>query len=136
LPDTTGREEMMKFSKTLFLLTLVLAVSLVAGSVLAEEKVDKEKSVKEMSGKDLYKKACKSCHDVDSDAGEYTPMSLIVEQWEEFFDGDFAETHNTVVCPSDPEKMVSDHFSKDMLKKIKKFCIDHAADSEQPMTCG
>jgi hypothetical protein len=41
-----------------------------------------------------------------------------------------------VVCPSDPEKMVSDHFSKDMLKKIKKFCIDHAADSEQPMTCG
>ena len=126
----------MMFSKTLFLMTLLLALSLAAGSVLAEEKAEKEKSVKDMNGQDLFKNACKNCHEVDSDAGEYTPMSLIVEQWEEFFDGGFAETHQDLVCPSDKETKITDHFDKDMIKKIRKFCIDHAADSEQPMTCG
>lgn len=126
----------MKFSKTLFLLTLALVMCLVAGSALAEEKADKEVSVKEMSGKDLFKNACKSCHGTDAEAGEYTPMTLIAEQWEELFDGQFAEVHKTIACPSDPKKMVTDHFDEEMLKKIKKFCVDHAADSEQPMTCG
>ena len=130
----------MKASKPLILLVILAMVLLVAGTALAEEKADekagKEKSIKDMSGKELFKNACKSCHDVDSDAGEYTPMTLISEQWEEFFDGDFVETHKEVACPSDKEAMVSDHFDKDMIKKIRKFCIDHAADSEQPMTCG
>ena len=126
----------MKTSKTLLMLTCLLAVLLIAGSAMAEDKVEKAKDVKKMSGKELYKDFCKTCHMEDSEAGEYTPMSLISEQWEEFFDGDFTETHQDVVCPSDKDKKVTDHFDKDMLKKLRKFCIDHAADSEQPMTCG
>ena len=129
----------MKPSKPLFLLTILVALVLVAGSVMAEEETAKDKpgvDLKKMDGKELFKNVCKNCHQEDSEAGEYTPMTLIIEQWEEFFDGDFTETHKDVVCPSDKEAKLTDHLDKDMLKKIRKFCIDHAADSEQPMTCG
>ncbi len=120
------------------LLSVVVLLSLVlTGMALAEEKAAVEKpNFEKMSGKDMYKMLCKGCHQADSDAGEYTPMSLITEQWEEFFDGDFAETHKEVPCQMDPKSKVVDHFDKKMLKKIRKFCVDHAADSEQPMTCG
>ncbi len=126
-------------SKTLFLMTLLLAMVLMAGSVLAEEKAtkgDPEMDLQKMNGKELFKNICKNCHMEGSDAGEYTPMSLIMEQWEELFDGEFAEIHQDVACPSDKDSKVVDHLDKDMIKKLKKFCVDHAADSEQPMTCG
>lgn len=120
------------------MLAAVVLLSLVlAGAAWAEEKAAAEKpDFEKMSGKDMYKMLCKGCHEADSENGEYTPMSLIMEQWEEFFDGDFAETHKQVVCPKDPEAKVVDHFDEKMLKKLRKFCVDHAADSEQPMTCG
>jgi hypothetical protein len=31
---------------------------------------------------------------------------------------------------------VPDVITPEMLKKIKKFAVDHAADSESPATCG
>lgn len=116
----------------LILLTLALLL-LAVGSALAEDKAEKPK---ELDGKELFKLNCKSCHGADADAGEYTPMSYIMEQWEEFFDELWTETHGELVCPTDKTKKVTDGFDEDMLKKIRKFCIDHAADSEQPMTCG
>ncbi|MCP4293706.1 MAG: c-type cytochrome [bacterium] len=115
------------------LILLTLAIILMASVVLAEEKTEEAKPV---SGKDLYKNHCKQCHMEDSDAGEYTPMTLIQEQWEEFFDDYWTETHGEVSCPKDKTKMVTDMWDADMLKAVKKFCVDHAADSEQPMTCG
>jgi len=121
----------MKFAKNLILLT-VLAVALPA---LAEEAAETPDFAK-MKGQELYKSLCKPCHVEGSEAGEYTPMSLIIEQWEEFYDGGFAEAHKDVVCPKDETRKVTDVFDEDMLKKLKKFCVDHAADSEQPMTCG
>ncbi len=93
--------------------------------------------VKKMSGKDLYKNHCKVCHAKDSEFDEYTPMTLIQEQWETFFDEEFEDTHKTV---SDSTfyggKNVVDVITDEMLKKMRKFCVDHAADSEHPMTCG
>lgn len=115
------------------ILVLVLALALVAGAALAEEKAEKPK---ELSGKDLFKAHCKVCHAEDADAGEYTPMTYIMEQWEEFFDDLWVETHGEITCPKDDSKKICDMLDKDMLKKIRKFCVDHAADSEQPMTCG
>jgi hypothetical protein len=115
------------------LLILLVAVSFV-GLALADD--DKGDKVKKMDGKELFKSHCKVCHMEDSDAGEYTPMSLIMDQWDEFFDETFTETHKAVPCPQDEGKMVTDKFDKDMIKKLRKFCVDHAADSEQPMTCG
>ncbi len=118
---------------SLKILALTLILLFVAGVTLAEEKAAKEKK---LDGKELYKTHCKTCHGEDSDAGEYTPMTLIEEQWEEFFDELWQETHGEVVCPKDAKKKVTDMWSDGMLKAVRKFCMEHAADSEQPMTCG
>jgi mono/diheme cytochrome c family protein len=92
---------------------------------------------KSLDGKELFKTNCKVCHGPKAPAGTYTPMTLIAEQWDEFFGAAFAETHAKVAAPDSTEKkMVTDTIDKDMLEAIRKFCVDHAADSEQPMTCG
>jgi len=36
----------------------------------------------------------------------------------------------------DEQKSLTEVLNEDLLKKIREFCVDHAADSEQPMTCG
>ena len=124
----------MKFRSTLrAVLALVILAMLVGASVAGDEPV---KEIKKMDGKELFKTQCKVCHNEDSKADEYTPMSLIMDQWDEFFDETFAETHKEVTCPKDKDKKVTDMIDKDMIKKLRKFCVDHAADSEQPMTCG
>ena len=120
-------------SNSLRIIFLTLVILFVASVSLAADEVVKEKK---LDGKDLFKTHCKTCHAVDADAGEYTPMTLIEEQWEEFFDELWVETHGEVVCPKDEKKTVTDMWSKEMLKAVRKFCVDHAADSEQPMTCG
>ena len=121
----------MKNTRTILLILALLMIS--AGLAVAE---DKAEAPKEKDGKELFKAHCKACHGADADAGEYTPMSYIMEQWEEFFDDLWVETHGEVSCPKDETKKVTDMMDKEMLKKIRKFCVDHAADSEQPMTCG
>ena len=63
-------------------------------------------------------------------------MTLIMDQWERFFEKKYEKSHKDVKHPVQKDKAVIEVITKDMLKKIKKFCIDHAADSEQPMTCG
>ncbi len=130
----------MKKLITLIVLTTVM-VALSATLAAAEDapaKSDPDHAAKlaEMDGKEIYKGLCKTCHGPDADAGEYTPMSLIMEQWDEFFAETFVETHQEIACPKDETKMITDILSEDVLKKIQKFCVDHAADSEQPMTCG
>ncbi len=88
------------------------------------------------SGKELYREFCKPCHDADSEHGEYMPMSLIQDQWTRFFDEDYVETHEGVLDPNHDDKPVTEAISKEDLEKIRKFAIDGAADSENPMTCG
>ena len=127
----------MKIQMTLKVLLALVIVVGVTGAALADEETAKEvKDVKKMDGKELYKSQCKVCHTEDSKAGEYTPMSLIMDQWDEFFDETFVETHMEVPALDTEDKMVPDMFDKDMIKKLRKFCVDHAADSEEPMTCG
>jgi cytochrome c553 len=89
-----------------------------------------------MDGKEIYRNVCKTCHGAEAEAGEYTPMSLIMEQWDEFFQDTFLKTHEALTCPSDKDTKLIEVLTKDALKKVQKFCVDHAADSEQPMTCG
>jgi len=128
----------MKINTTIKVLLAVMILTGLAVTVLAEDETAKEvkKDPKKMDGKELFIAHCKVCHMEDSDAGEYTPMSLIMDQWDEFYDETFAETHKEVACPKDEKTMVTDMIDKDMIKKLRKFCVDHAADSEQPMTCG
>ena len=49
---------------------------------------------------------------------------------------DYADTHSEVLDPNHDNKPVTEVISEDDLEMIKKFAVDHAADSEQPMTCG
>jgi hypothetical protein len=122
--------------RTLMGTLLVLAVLGCLAGVAAAEDADGKKDLAKMKAKDVYKMACKPCHLEDSEAGEYTPMSLIGEQWEEFFDELIVESHQDLACPGNDEAKLLDVLDKDLLKKLRSFCVDHAADSEQPMTCG
>ena len=124
----------MNSKLTLKMILALAIVTILAGTALAED--DPAAKIKKMDGKELFKNFCKVCHMEDSDAGEYTPMSLIMDQWDEFFDEGFVATHQEVPALDQEDKMVPDMLDKDMIKKIRKFCVDHAADSEQPMTCG
>ncbi len=136
----------MKFNTAIKVLLALMILTGLAVTALAEDEPAKEvkkeakeevkKDTKKMDGKELFVTHCKVCHTEDSDADEYTPMSLIMDQWDEFYDETFVETHKEVACPKDKDKMVTDMIDKDMIKKLRKFCVDHAADSEQPMTCG
>jgi hypothetical protein len=91
---------------------------------------------KPIPGKDLFRDHCKTCHAAGSPNGEYTPMTLIGEQWARFFDRKYVRTHEGVIDTAHGGKPVTEVITPVMLEQIRKFAIDHAADSESPMTCG
>jgi cytochrome c5 len=86
-------------------------------------------------GKALYRANCRVCHDKDSANGTYSPLSLTQDQWTKFFKTKLAPSHETAVHPESGKKLMESLSPKEM-KAIQKFCVDHAADSEQPATCG
>lgn len=88
----------------------------------------------EPSGKDLFKQDCRVCHEKDSPNGEYSPLSLTQDQWRAFFKNKFEATHKDVVLEKEKKKLLEVLTPKN-IEAIKKFAIDHAADSEQPQTC-
>jgi len=108
-------------------LAAVVALSFASGATAAKKKI---------KGQDLYKEFCKPCHTAESEHGEVTPMTLIQDQWETFFDEDFVETHGAVIDTRHGDKPVTEVLSEDEFEALKEWTIDHAADSEQPMTCG
>ena len=113
--------------RTLTLLGLAVLILAIATAATAGDKLD---------GKKLYRENCKVCHGPDSEAGEYSPMFLIQEQWTKFFDEDYAKTHAGLTISADDTTKVLDAISPEMLKAIRDFCHEGAADSEHPMTCG
>ena len=105
-------------------------------AVLAMSLANVATAAKKHKPMDLYKEFCKPCHEPNSENGEYTPMTLIGDQWERFFDKKYVDTHSIVLDPNHDNQPVTEVISEDDLEAIKKFAVDHAADSEQPMTCG
>jgi cytochrome c5 len=101
------------------------------GAKKTEEKSEaKDAEKKEIKGSDkkgkyYFKKSCKECHGKDGDGGEVTPISKTIKQWERYFKKD---KHG--------EKNLSKEFDAEQLIHIKTFLINHAADSDQPETCG
>ena len=90
---------------------------------------------KPQDGKALYKGNCKVCHDKGSKNGVYTPMTLTQDQWRRFFTTKLATSHKSAVHPTGGKKLF-DLLTPEQIKAIQRFCVDHAADSEQPATCG
>jgi cytochrome c5 len=87
-------------------------------------------------GKALYKENCRVCHDKGSPNGEFSPLTLIQDQWRAFFKDKLTKAHGDAVLPSQPGKKLLDLLTPEQLKAIQKFVVDHAADSEHPQTCG
>lgn len=118
----------MRPTKRTFVLAFV-AIAALAGipgaTARSSEKID---------GKALYKQNCKVCHEKGSPKGEFTPMTLIQDQWKSFFKDKLVPTHKDLTLPGQDVKLL-DALTPDQLQAIEKFCVDHAADSEQPQTC-
>jgi cytochrome c5 len=102
------------------LIAALLVAALAGGTALAAEGGNPKK------GKYLYKKSCKTCHAAGGEGGELTPMSKTCAQWDRFFENDKHKAK--------PE--VLQGLSEQDLKDIQQFLHDHAADSDQPQTCG
>lgn len=75
-------------------------------------------------GKYLYKKSCKSCHAAGAEGGELTPLSKTQAQWDRHFE------KKGQACQGQADLSEKD------LKDVQQFLFDHAADSDQPETCG
>ncbi len=118
----------MKITKILVLLFGMIA----AGFSLSTTRVSGNEQKE--SGKDLYRADCRICHDKESPNGEYSPMSFTQDQWKKFFDTKLATTHKDIVLAAKSAKLL-EVLTSEQLAKIKKYCVDHAADSEQPQTC-
>jgi len=88
-----------------------------------------------LNGKELYRNNCKVCHDQGSPNGRYAPMTLTQEQWRSFFKMKFTPMHKNLAHPKTGTKLF-EQLTPEQIKAIQRFAIDHAADSEQPATCG
>ena len=88
-----------------------------------------------MDGKSLFRNNCKVCHDKGSKHGTYTPMTLTQDQWRRFFNTKLVPGHKNAIHPQEGKKLF-EVLSPAQIKSIQRFAIDHAADSEQPATCG
>ena len=89
---------------------------------------------KDLSPKELFKQNCRVCHEKDSPNGEYSPMSLTQDQWKAFFKNKFNAKHKEVVLTRENKKLL-EYLTTKNIETIQKYCVDHAADSEQPQTC-
>jgi cytochrome c5 len=88
-----------------------------------------------LNGKELYRNNCRVCHDKGSPSGQYTPMTLTQDQWRKVFTVKLIPAHKNALNPKTGSKVLEE-LTPDQLKAIQKFAVDHAADSEQPATCG
>lgn len=100
------------------LIVLLTAMAFIVANAFAAEGGNPRK------GKSLFKKTCKECHSKGAAAGEVTPLTKTMEQWDRFFQ---KLDHN-------PDGLKN--LSEQDLKDVHQFLYDHAADSPHPETCG
>ena len=113
--------------RVLFCLASAMVAALLAGAGTA--------SAQNLNGKELYRNNCKVCHDKGSPNGQYTPMTLTQDQWRSFFKAKLVPMHKNALHPMNGGRLL-ELLTPEQLKAIQRFAIDHAADSEQPATCG
>ncbi len=109
----------------------LLAVAVSAAFLAGPQTV----TAQNLNGKELYRNNCRVCHDKGSPSGQYTPMTLTQDQWKKFFNLKLVPAHKNALNPKSGGKVLEE-LTPDQMKAIQKFAVDHAADSEQPATCG
>ncbi len=107
---------MKTFTKTIAILSIA---ALCATSALAADGGNPKK------GKYLFKKNCKACHVDGAEGGVLTPMKKTQSQWDRFFGKNGTTMAERAGGLGDQD-----------LKDIQQYLYDHAADSDQPETCG
>ncbi len=84
-------------------------------------------------GKVYFKKHCRCCHDGQTEgAVMLEPIAKTMDQWTKVFaeDGEIS-----TMLPRVKEKVGTDLTEQDQLD-IQAYLVQHAADSDQPATCG
>ncbi len=109
-----------------FVPMMVVSMFILVGTALAASGID---------GKALYRDNCRVCHDKGSPHKQYTPMTLTQAQWRSFFSSKLVSSHKSVIHPKTNMNLLQS-LTPEQMKALQRFAIDHAADSEQPATCG
>ncbi len=82
-------------------------------------------------GKTLFKSTCKNCHVKDGDGKELTPLSKTQAQWTRMF-----KSQQVLVMAKRVETKTGKPLSPVDIADMQAFLVGHAADSDQPETCG
>lgn len=116
----------MRIRAMIKFLTLILVAFSMTTLLIAGPRANPKK------GKVFFRKYCRVCHDGSSDVIKLDPVSKTMEQWgREFEEGGAAEA----CIPRVEEKESYKLTAQDMLD-IQSYLVSHAADSDQPATCG
>lgn len=81
-------------------------------------------------GKSLFRANCKSCHMPKGEAKDLTPLTKTQAQWVRVFKSGVAKMLPRVAQKTGTTLTPAD------LADIQLFLVSHAADSDQPETCG
>ncbi len=83
-------------------------------------------------GKVYFKKYCRTCHDGSTEQATLTPMTKTIEQWTRDFEND----GQVAQCVPRVKTQAGMELSPRDLLDIQSYLVQHAADSDQPATCG
>lgn len=82
-------------------------------------------------GKSLFKSNCKTCHAKGGGAKDFSPMTKTQAQWKRAFDTKAVDRCVKAIVAKGGAPLTA----KD-LDDMKFYLVSHAADSDQPETCG
>lgn len=109
------------------LLSLIVMGLLITAVAIAAPKVNPKK------GKVFYRNNCRVCHDGNTDAAELSPNTKTMEQWSrKFEDGEVVKKS----CVARAKDKVGTELTEQDLLDIQAYLVQHAADSDQPASCG
>jgi len=83
-------------------------------------------------GKVFFKKYCRTCHDGSGEITKLEPITKTMAQWSR----EFEQGHSVELClPRVVDQSQKELTAQDLLD-IQSYLVQHAADSDQPATCG
>jgi cytochrome c len=113
---------MREWKPLLFALVMVVAA---AGGGLAAGRTNPNR------GKSLFKATCKACHVKGGEAKNLTPMTKTQAQWTRAF-----KAGTVGGCVKKVAARTGKTLAAEDLADMEAFLVAHAADSDQPETCG
>lgn len=122
-----------KFLSPGWLMTLGCGALLAMSTAVAPPEVSAADRVNPRRGKVFYKTNCRTCHDGQTaQVKDLSPITKTMAQWER----EFAEAGEVMNCVSHVKEKLGTQLTERDLLDISAYLIQHAADSDQPATCG